>query len=130
MLKTKKFTPALTLIPENIEIDQVDFSDQTLIEGIAPLFYYIYAKSLKVSNRSIQLKKWRTNDNNFYTGKTIMMHDLIELMINQPHPSAVYQLSNELFNSEKDRQMQADKFIKKYNLSLSAIINVTGRYML
>lgn len=73
MLKTKKFTPALTLIPENIEIDQVDFSDQTLIEGIAPLFYYIYAKSLKVSNRSIQLKKWRTNDNNFYTGKTIMM---------------------------------------------------------
>ncbi|UAS76589.1 UDP-N-acetylmuramoyl-tripeptide--D-alanyl-D-alanine ligase [Staphylococcus pseudintermedius] len=130
LFHTKKFIPALTLIPENIEIDQVDFSDQTLIEGIAPLFYYIYAKSLKVSNRSIQLKKWRTNDNNFYTGKTIMMHDLIELMINQPHPSAVYQLSNELFNSEKDRQMQADKFIKKYNLSLSAIINVTGRYML
>ncbi|HEC2177808.1 TPA: UDP-N-acetylmuramoyl-tripeptide--D-alanyl-D-alanine ligase [Staphylococcus delphini] len=127
---TKKVTPALTLIPENVEMDQVVFSEQTMIEGIAPLFYYIYAKSSNMSNRPIQLKKWRTNDDNFYTGKTIMMHDLMEMMMNQPHPSAVYQLSNELFNNEKERREQADKFIKNYNLSLSAIINVTGRYML
>ncbi|NBK47468.1 hypothetical protein EON06_06855 [Staphylococcus delphini] len=126
---TKNVTPGLTMIHENSEISQVDFSDHTAIEGITPLFYYVYAKSLNLPNRKIQFKKWPTNNKTYFKGKTMMLHEMIELMVNQPHPSTVYQLSNELFNNEKDRQDQVNKFIQKCGLSTSAMINVTGRYM-
>ncbi|MCO4365773.1 Mur ligase family protein [Staphylococcus agnetis] len=126
----KKPSPSITFIPKNEYFENVIFSNCEAIEGLAPLFYYVTAKIRKLSNKSVKIKKWPTNDSVYYEGKKLMLHELIENMITRPHPSLVYQLADELFDSEQKRKEEVDNFIKKCKLSPSSIINVTGRYMI
>lgn len=126
---TKNPRRSLTLISDKPKKNELQFSNFESIEGIAPLFYYIYAMSANISNRPLKFLKWPTNNSTYYEGKVIMLYDLIKYMIVKPHPSLVYQLAHELFDNEKMRIEQIQKFIRKYNLSPSSIINVTGRFM-
>ena len=45
-----------------------------------------------------------------------------------PHPSLIYQLSDLLFDKEKHRLKVINEFVHNYNLSKSAVVNLTGRY--
>ncbi|MDT0748007.1 Mur ligase family protein [Staphylococcus chromogenes] len=120
--------PSLNIIIENTSFESKALLKGKSIEGLSSIFYYIYAKSLSLKNREVKLKKWPTNNSVYVEGMTIMLHDLIECMIDKPHPSLVYQLANEIFKSEFERRKIIEGFIRKYNLSSSAIINVTGRH--
>ncbi|MCO4327825.1 UDP-N-acetylmuramoyl-tripeptide--D-alanyl-D-alanine ligase [Staphylococcus agnetis] len=125
---SKNIQPAVTFVPNNQGGEQLKISSNEAIEGLTPLFYYIYAKSLNIPNRPIKLKQWPTNNTSYYEGKVMMLQDLVKHMILRPHPSLVYQMENELFSSEETRIKKIGSFIELCDLSKSSIINVTGRY--
>ncbi|MGM7689170.1 Mur ligase family protein [Staphylococcus felis] len=98
------------------------------MEGLTPLIYYIYCKNEGVVNKKVKLRKWPTNNAIYFEGRELELNQLIDAMINKPHPSLIYQLAYEVFENENKRRLLIDNFINDHNLSLSSSVNVTGRY--
>lgn len=109
-------------------VETYNAENSSTISGIASVLYYIYAKGKNIENKNVQLKKWPTNKGRYLEGASFSVNDVINAMSDSPHPSLIYQLSDLLFDKEKDRLKVINEFVHNYNLSKSAVVNLTGRY--
>ncbi|PTK14104.1 hypothetical protein BUZ90_11850 [Mammaliicoccus sciuri] len=109
-------------------VETYNAENSSTISGIASVLYYIYAKGKNIENKNVQLKKWPTNKGRYLEGTSFSVNDVINAMSDSPHPSLIYQLSDLLFDKEKDRLKVINEFVHNYNLSKSAVVNLTGRY--
>lgn len=115
------------LICDGKVIESKNWVDSQTIEGLAPVIYYILAKTQLLPSSTV-LKKWPTNDKKFKEGITIKTEELVESMKYKPHPSQIYQLSNLLFKNEQEREAAVTAFISQYELNPYASVNLTGRF--
>lgn len=109
-------------------VETYNAENSSTISGIVSVLYYIYAKGKNIENKNVQLKKWPTNKGRYLEGTSFSVNDVINAMSDSPHPSLIYQLSDLLFDKEKDRLKVINEFVHNYNLSKSAVVNLTGRY--
>ncbi|PTJ74924.1 hypothetical protein BUZ84_14210, partial [Mammaliicoccus sciuri] len=84
-------------------VETYNAENSSTISGIASVLYYIYAKGKNIENKNVQLKKWPTNKGRYLEGTSFSVNDVINAMSDSPHPSLIYQLSDLLFDKEKDR---------------------------
>lgn len=105
------------------------------IEGLGPilLLYLLLEKGIQ-QEKQTKLHKWPTNKGltihkkPYKRAVTFTHEELIEELIYEQHPSAVFQLAYLYFNSRYEAMKAINTLHKQLQLSQSATLNLTGRY--
>ena len=98
------------------------------IEGLGPIFNYLKAIDDNVSEDTIFIANWATNNKLYYEGKETTTYELMKAMLNSPMYTPSYELSKYLFENGPKRDEYINSKIEHLSLSNSVAINLTGRH--
>ena len=73
------------------------------IEGLGPIFNYLKAIDDNVSEDTIFIANWATNNKLYYEGKETTTYELMKAMLNSPMYTPSYELSKYLFENGPKR---------------------------
>ncbi|SCT00600.1 Mur ligase family protein [Staphylococcus caeli] len=112
----------------NAILESYNTQSSMTIEGMGPLLYYLKCMDEKLDDYNVEMQEWPTNNKHYCTGKRVTLYELLESMTSSPHPSEIYELSNQLFKTFSDRKHFIQEKIKSLRLNQTIATNLTGRF--